>query len=170
LAVVDVPPDGSGESPSDEREDEPKELSSRGLIVVRSSSHPPRTKGQGTAEDRDHSGARSLPLSSDPGAVEARPKRTTPSERPRRRREVQARTLDRARIDTPRSRPGARRRSDPAQLAVQPSSERVQPTQPGAPSVDRHENVRALASRSRRLLFVLALIVAGAAVWLALRG
>jgi len=168
LAVVEVPPDGSGESSSDEREDEPKELSSRGLIVVRSSSHPPHTKGQGTA-DRDHSGARSLPLS-DSGAVDARPKRTTPSERPRRRREVQARTLDRARIDTPRSRPGARRRSDPAEPVVQASSERVQLTQPGASSVDRHENVRALASRSRRLLFVLALIVAGAAVWLALRG
>lgn len=58
---------------------EPPELSSRGKVVIRSSSHPPGTE---------------LPITDpppDPGAADAlRAKKDTPAERPRKRRKVQA--------------------------------------------------------------------------------
>ena len=79
----------------------PLERSSRGRIIIRSSSHPP-PDAVGTG--RDVSGARALPPA--PGAA-GRSKRDTPAERPRRRRQIRiAATPERPRRDSP---PGAHR-------------------------------------------------------------
>jgi hypothetical protein len=73
----------------------PIERSPRGRIIIRSSSHPPVGE---RGDARDVSGARALPESERAPAPaddrgedpEARSKRSTPAERPRRRRKVQA--------------------------------------------------------------------------------
>lgn len=87
-------PTGAG-APSEAGKPEPTERSPRGRIIIRSSSHPPG--GERAGDARDVSGARALPASDRAPAVddrdegaEARSKRSTPAERPRRRRKVQA--------------------------------------------------------------------------------
>ncbi len=137
--MAERPPNGTGPeagSAPQAGEDpgaEPAERSSRGRIVIRSSSHPPEAPLTHPPLDaRDHSGARALPLPADPAeGEEARSKKATPAERPRRRREVQARALERARMDTPAARPRSRRRaSDPALLGN--DAQAAEPPMPGA--------------------------------------
>jgi hypothetical protein len=130
--MAEPPSDGRGAPggaapPDREQDDQPKERSTRGRIIVRSSSHPPRgARAAEPLDARETSGARALPASDPPEREQdVRSKRTTPSERPRKRREVQTRSLDRARMDTPTARPSSKRRrgSDPTGVAVGRGSE-----------------------------------------------
>jgi hypothetical protein len=112
-----------GAAPDEQNGVQPPERSSRGRIIVRSSSHPPRSHGS-VGDARDLSGAHELPAGDVEQRVdlhdarEDRSKRSTPAERPRRRRQVQAgRAMDRERRDTLPANPAGLRRkrgSDPA--------------------------------------------------------
>lgn len=65
----------------------PVEISVRGRIVIRSSSHPP---GAGQALVDDPTGVQFVDAPSSSEASEPRSNKSTPAERPRRRRQVQA--------------------------------------------------------------------------------
>jgi hypothetical protein len=93
---------GRGRGPDAKRtEDEapaPVERSSRGRILIRSSSHPPG--GEPERRPGETSGEHLLPES----PIEPRLKRDTPAERPRRRRQVkaaQAAALEPAKVELP---------------------------------------------------------------------
>jgi hypothetical protein len=110
--------DDDGTGPHAPAEDAPPpapiERSSRGRIVIRSSSHPPRGERPPAADEA--SGARRLP-SEEPG--EPREKRDTPAERPRRRRQLRSAELgDRARRDTEGLHANGQRRRSPTSVAV----------------------------------------------------
>jgi hypothetical protein len=110
MSSPDRPDDKSGKDPAGaaSAQDEtpaPLERSPQGRFVIRSSSHPPGGIDD-VGDARDVSGARSLPRS-DPApkggeGQEGRPKRSTPAERPRRRKQV---ALERSLRDTLPARP-----------------------------------------------------------------
>jgi len=110
----------------------PLERSPEGRFVVRSSSHPP-TDRTGAI---DSSGVHSRPRADDGAPAqrerEGRPGRSTPAERPRKRKELKQggtyRSDVRARCDTPRALPGTRISDRPKPL------ERAVPDAP-SPSV-----------------------------------
>jgi hypothetical protein len=91
----------------------PVERSSRGRIVVRSSSHPPAEAANPTG---DTSGAHVLP----DGQIERRPKRDTPAERPSRRRQAvvtkEGDAAERQRRDTVPASPTSLKRKSAEQL------------------------------------------------------
>lgn len=117
----------------------PLERSVEGRFVVRSSSHPP-TDRTGTI---DSSGVHSRPKSPQAAVAGAepvpasrdvdrgRPGRSTPAERPRKRKELKqggTYVADvRARCDTPRALPGARISDRPSRGASAAVQERVMP-------------------------------------------
>jgi hypothetical protein len=138
-------PDGSGPGPGvatrDENEGQSAELSSRGRVVIRSSSRPPRSTLP-ELDAREVSGARSLPAAPVERQAElreideARAKKSTPAERPRKRRQVQAaQAMARARRDTKPARPASLRRPRQGDEGVgepQRASVVADPSPPGA--------------------------------------
>jgi hypothetical protein len=147
----------------------PLERSTEGRFVVRSSSHPP-TEQTGAI---DVSGVHSRPKSAStpaagaepaPAAREAdkgRPGRSTPAERPRKRKELKqggTYVADvRARCDTPRALPGARISDRPGRSSSAAAQERALPalatmiapsSSPGGSDTAR--NVEEVTRRVRR--------------------
>jgi hypothetical protein len=114
----DGPPKGRRGAGADEAQNDPPapvERGASGRIIVRSSSHPPTGEAAGSS---DTSGARALP----DGPGEARIKRDTPAERPRRRRQVESGVGGQRRTrDTAPALPTSlkRRSAEQAELAIE---------------------------------------------------
>lgn len=110
----------------------PLERSPEGRFVVRSSSHPPDEQTSGI----DSSGVHNRPQTPEPTPVavvvpqveRGRPGRSTPAERPRKRKELQQggsyAASVRARCDTPRALPGTRISDRPGPASFRPPASR----------------------------------------------
>jgi hypothetical protein len=129
-------------------------------VIIRSSSHPPASERG--ADSRDVSGARALPTSHRPAGAEdegaeARSKRSTPAERPRRRRKIRA-----------------ERAAEPTTAPRTSGAERPHPLGARRSTPDRLVSTRAeqLAARTRRArgitiaIAVAIAILLGAGLWL----
>jgi hypothetical protein len=156
-------PTGAG-APSEAGKPEPIERSPRGRIVIRSSSHPPTGEH---GDPRDVSGARALPASDRAPAIgddrdegaEARSKRSTPAERPRRRRKVQA---ERAAQGMTPGFAGSRRRT-PDRLASAGAGQGVTEAKATASETRGAARARTIAIG---VAVAVAIAIVGAALWL----
>jgi len=170
----DGPTKGRRGAEADEAQNDPPapvERSASGRIIVRSSSHPPTGEAAGSS---DTSGARALP----DGPGEARIKRDTPAERPRRRRQVETGVGQRRTRDTAPALPTSlkRRSAEQAELAIEID---VVADDPGvgdsrfASGADALSSLPPVADGERRLgraraLIIAALLATAAAVTLIL--